>query len=190
MVPSNNFDSDWSAFKAGDKEAFSRIYHHHVEGLLKYGYKIHHNRPLVEDCVQDLFIELWKSRGNLSDTTSVKFYLFQAVRYKILRKINEESKNEESKIELMTLENYERLSLWHVENDLVEFEIQSQQMSYLEDSINALPARQREAINLRFYNNFSNEEVARIMGVNYKSACRFIYMAIKKLKINLKVSVS
>jgi RNA polymerase sigma factor (sigma-70 family) len=185
MVPSNNFDSDWFAFKAGDKEAFSRIYLHHVEALLKYGYKIHHNRSLVEDCVQDLFIELWKSRANLSDTTSVKFYLFQALRYKILRKIHAESK-----VELMTLESYERLSLRHVENDLVEFEIQSQQMSHLEDSINALPARQREAINLRFYNNFSNEEVARIMGVNYKSACRFIYMAIKKLKINLKVSIS
>ena len=185
MVPNNKFDKDWYAFKGGDKEAFSRIYHQHVNALLKYGYKIHHNRSLVEDCVQDLFIELWRTRANLSDTTSVKFYLFRAIRYKILRKINEESR-----VELLSLENCDRLSLWHAENDLVEFEIQSQQMSHLKDSINALPARQREAINLRFYNNFSNEEVARIMGVNYKSACRFIYMAIKKLKINLKVSVS
>jgi RNA polymerase sigma factor (sigma-70 family) len=185
MVSNNNFDNDWCAFKAGDKEAFSRIYDQHIKALLKYGYKIHNNRSLVEDCVQDLFIELWKARTNLSDTTSVKFYLFQAVRYKVLRKITEESK-----VELLALENCDHLSLWHVENDLIEFEIQSQQMSHLKDSIKALPARQREAINLRFYNNFSNEEVAQIMGINYKSACRFIYMAIKKLKINLKVSVS
>jgi RNA polymerase sigma factor (sigma-70 family) len=185
MVPNNNFDNDWCLFKAGDKDAFSRIYHQHVNVLLKYGYKIHNNRSLVEDCVQDLFIELWKTRTNLSDTTSVKFYLFQAVRYKILRKINEESR-----IELLALEDCDRLSLWHIENDLIEFEIQSQQMSQLKESINALPPRQREAINLRFYNNFSNEEVAQIMDVNYKSACRFIYLAIKKLKINLKVSVS
>lgn len=185
MLPNNNFDIDWCAFKAGDKEAFSRIYHCHVTALLKYGYKIHKNRSLVEDCVQDLFIELWKTRKNLSDTTSVKFYLFQAVRYKILRKINEESR-----VELLTLENCDHLSLSHIENDIVEFEIQSQQMHHLKDSIDALPTRQREAINLRFYNNFSNEEIAQIMGVTYKSACRFIYMAIKKLKINLKISVS
>ncbi|HYC84796.1 MAG TPA: sigma-70 family RNA polymerase sigma factor [Chryseosolibacter sp.] len=184
MVP-HKVDSDWSAFKAGDKQAFSRIYHHHVTALLKYGYKIHHNRSLVEDCVQDLFIELWRTRTKLGDITSVKFYLFQAVRYKILRKITEESR-----VELLSLEKADGLSLLHVENDLVEFDLQSRQMSHLKDSINSLPARQKEAINLRFYNNFSNEEVAQIMGVNYKSACRFIYMAIKKLKINLKISAS
>jgi RNA polymerase sigma factor (sigma-70 family) len=185
MVTNTNFDNDWSAFKLGDKGAFSRIYHQHVNGLLKYGYKVNNNKSLVKDCVQDLFIELWKTRTKLSDVSAVKFYLFRALRYKILRKLNEESR-----VELMTLENCDRLSLWYVENDHAELEIQSQQMSHLKDSINALPARQREAINLRFYNNFSNEEVAQIMGVNYKSACRFIYMAIKKLKINLKVSIS
>jgi RNA polymerase sigma factor (sigma-70 family) len=185
MEPYNDFDKDWCSFKAGDKDAFSRIYHQYISALLKYGYKIHNNRSFVEDCIQDLFIELWKTRTNLSDTTSVKFYLFQAVRYKIIRKVNEESR-----VDLLSIEECDRLSLWHVENDLAEFEIQSEQMSHLKDSINALPPRQREAINLRFYNNFSNEEVAKIMGVNYKSACRFIYMAIKKLKINLKVSIS
>lgn len=185
MKPDKNFDKTWYAFKDGNKEAFAQIYHEHVKALLKYGYKIHGNKSFVEDCVQDLFIEIWKNRANLSETTSVKFYLFRALRYKILRKINEESR-----IELQSLESFQNLSLTHIENDLIDLEVQSLQMGHLKDTINALPARQKEAINLRFYNNFSNEEVARIMGVNYKSACRFIYMAIKKLKINLKVSVS
>lgn len=156
MVRNNHLDNDWYAFKAGDKETFSRIYHQHVKALLKYGYKIHNNRSLVEDCVQDLFIELWKTRADLSDTTSVKFYLFRAIRYKILRKINEESR-----VELLSLEGCDRLSLWHVENDLVEFEMQSQHLSHLKDSISALPARQREAINLRFYNNFPTKRLLR-----------------------------
>lgn len=183
-MSNKNPDHDWIAFKAGDKEAFARIYYQHVNALLKYGCKINSDRSLVKDCVQDLFIELWKTRANLSDVTSVKFYLFQCIRFKIFRKVREESR-----VELLSLENYDDLSLWHVENDLVAFEIESQQLSHLKESINALPARQKEAINLRFYNNFNNEEVAQIMGVNYKSACRFIYLAIKKLKINLKVSI-
>ncbi len=180
-----NFDNDWSAFKNGDRQAFARIYHGHVNGLLKYGYQLHHNRSLVEDCVQDLFIELWKGRNNLAQTTSVKFYLFQAIRYKILRKINEESR-----LEMITLENYDGVSIWSMEAELIELEISSEQMNHLKELVTALPARQREALNLRFYNNFSNEEIAQLMGVNYKSACRFIYLALKKLKSNLKISVS
>lgn len=185
MAPSKTFDIDWSAFKAGDRDAFSRIYHHNINSLLKYGYKLYHNRATVEDCIQELFIELWKSRENLSDTTSVKFYLFQAVRYKILRKIREESR-----IDLVALESYEAILNWSAESDLIELEVSSEQMNNLKETIKSLPSRQQEAINLRFFNNFSNEEIAQIMGVNYKSACRFIYIALKKLKANLKISVS
>ena len=184
MASDKNFDRNWSAFKSGSKEAFACIYHEHVKVLLKYGYKIDGNHSFVEDCVQDLFIELWSNRANLSETTSVKFYLFQAIRYKILRGISLESRTK-----LAAFEN-ERLFQESFECSLVDLEVDSIQMSHLKSTVNTLPARQREAINLRFYNNFSNEEVAQIMGVSYKSACRFIYIAIKKLKANLKVSVA
>lgn len=42
--------------------------------------------------------------------------------------------------------------------------------------------RQREAIQLRYFHNMSNEEVVYIMGVNYQSACKFIYTALVPLR--------
>jgi RNA polymerase sigma factor (sigma-70 family) len=76
------------------------------------------------------------------------------------------------------------------ESLLASLELRSEQLENLNQILNALPLRQQEAINLRYYNNFSNEEVAEIMGVNYQSACKFIYMALKKLRENLRVAVS
>ena len=51
-----------------------------------------------------------------------------------------------------------------------------------------LPTRQKEAIHLRYYPELSNEEVAQIMGVNYQSACKFIYTALKTLREKLQLT--
>src|SRR5690606_16061393 len=79
------FDPQWCAFKKGDKKAFSTIYKAHIHDLLNYGYKVTSDRKLIEDSIQDLFLELWQNRERLSETTSIRFYLFKALRYKIVR---------------------------------------------------------------------------------------------------------
>lgn len=177
-------DLTWQAFRNGSKEAFATIYHEHVRDLLNYGYRVTSDRRLIEDSIQDLFYELWNSRERLSETTSIRFYLFRALRNKIVR-------NARSRGDHITLEGEtgQLLQSSH-ESYLIGVEVQSFQMEHLKDLISKLPARQREAINLRYYHNFSNEEIARIMGVNYQSACKFIYSALKSLKLNLQVSIS
>lgn len=176
-------DDLWHSFKMGDKDAFATIYRQYVRDLLNYGYKVTSNRSLIEDSIQDLFFELWESRERISETTSIKFYLFQALRYKIVRNgktgrfIDYQDVDEGNVFEQSP------------ESSMITAEMQSLQMKHLRQLIDRLPKRQQEAINLRYYHNFSNEEVADIMGVNYQSACKFIYTALKKLKLDLKVSV-
>lgn len=50
-----------------------------------------------------------------------------------------------------------------------------------------LSPRQQQAIDLRFIHNFSNEEIARIMDVNYQSACKFIYSGLKTLRLVVRI---
>jgi len=185
-APDKNADPVWQAFKKGSRDAFAAIYRQHVRDLLNYGYKVSSDRRLIEDSIQDLFIELWKNRAGLSDTTSIRFYLFKALRYKILRNTKLSATLYLQQIDAVA----EQLSVSAHENYLIGMEVQSFQMAHLKDLISNLPKRQQEAINLRYYHNFSNEEVARIMGVNYQSACKFIYTALKNLKLNLQVSIT
>ena len=178
-------DLTWKKKKKGDKKAFAAIYRDHVRNLLNYGYKVTSDRRVIEDSIQDLFFELWKNRAGLSDTTSVRFYLFRALRYKIMRNLKSSAASVLQQLE----EVPEAFDLSH-ENYLIGLEVQSLQMAHLKDLVTKLPRRQQEAINLRYYHNFSNEEIARIMGVNYQSACKFLYSALKTLKANLHVSIT
>lgn len=186
MQSKENADLLWQAFKAGSRDAFEKIYRAHIRELLNYGYKVTSDKRLIEDSVQDMFFELWNQRMGLSDTTSIRFYLFKALRYKIGRNARLSPDRFAQEYDSMMDASVE---LSH-ETQLIALEVQSLQMANLRELIEGLPKRQREAVNLRYYHSFTNEEIAQIMGVNYQSACKFIYTALKNLKQNLQISIT
>src|SRR5690606_31819924 len=69
-----------------------------------------------------------------------------------------------------------------IENLLIETEGRSQQLSMLKKCLESLSSRQQQAIYLRFFEHFSNEEIAQIIDVSSRSACEFIYSVLKSLK--------
>lgn len=165
----------WRAFQAGERLAFACIYQRHIQQLIRYGSRICGDRQVVRDCIQDLFIELWSSRANLSEAVSIKRYLLKSLRYKITRSLRVEVSEglESAKDEA---DNFD------FEHELFEQETKVIQSRRLHTALASLPRRQKEAIYLRYFEEMSNEEVADVMGVNYQSACKFIYTALKKLR--------
>ncbi len=165
----------WNAFKKGDRLAFEVIYQSHIQPLISYGYKISGDRHVIQDCIQDLFIELWDSRENLAEVISVRHYLFKSLRYKIVRYLKQHHTEDLELVEY-------RVDDDHFERRLFEEETGIRQSQKLHAALDRLPKRQKEAIHLRYFEEMSNEEVADLMGVNYQSACKFIYTALKNLR--------
>ncbi|TDB62337.1 RNA polymerase sigma factor [Arundinibacter roseus] len=174
----------WNAFREGNREAFQRIYELHSRELVGYGYKITSNVQLVEDSIHDLFIELWQSRANLSETDSIKFYLFRSLRNKIQRvQQRDVFYNATSMDMLPEVEEEDNF----MEQKWLRPEGQEQLYRQLREGYQQLSPRQQQAIDLRFTHHFSNEEIARIMGINYQSACKFIYSALKILRETVRI---
>lgn len=165
----------WSSFKQGDQRAFAYIYQRHFFPLISYGFKITNDKNVIKDCIQDLFVELWEKRNNLTDVNSIRFYLLKSLRYKIIRYLEGRS---EDPLDSIHCEIYED----NFELTMLQDEYNSLKSKQLHSAIDGLPKRQREAIQLRYFHNMSNDEVAHIMGINYQSACKFIYSALKSLK--------
>jgi len=173
----------WNAFRHGDETAFQQIYRLYAHDLLNYGHRITNDVPLIEDSIHDLFIELWQSRANLSDTDSIRFYLFRSLRNKISRTRSRDLFFQADDIDTAQ----PQIDDFIIEDKLIEHEALEQVFKLLRASYERLTPRQQEALNLRFYQHFSNEEIAQIMGVNYQSACRFIYSALKTLRETVRI---
>jgi RNA polymerase sigma factor (sigma-70 family) len=165
----------WSVFKQGDRSAFAYIYQRYFRQMLSYGFKITRDQNVIQDCIQDLFVELWENKENLANVNSIQSYLLKSLRYKIIRNLSDRNEGTLNTAHFEIVED-------DFELPMLQDESNSLHSRQLHIAINRLPKRQREAIHLRYFQNLSNEEVAQIMGINYQSACKFIYSALRSLR--------
>jgi RNA polymerase sigma factor (sigma-70 family) len=167
----------WQDFKRGNKEAYEYIYRKYVTILYNYGYRLTKDRSQTQDCIQDLFINLLTHREKLSDTTSIKFYLFKSLRRELMRK--REVQLEYAATENNPPEDFE--VTFSYEHQLIESQLLAERSEHLLRVLNELPPRQKEAIFLRFYDNLSYEQIASIMGIDQSSTYKLMYKAIDRM---------
>ncbi len=172
----------WQAFKSGSKEAYSFMYRKFAPVLYNYGCKICGDKSLVEDSIQDLFIHILTNKQALSDTTNIKFYLFKSLRREIITKLTTHQKHFSSAYSLLPFDSSPACALPSHETLLISAQQTEEQTQILTKELSSLPARQKEAIFLKFYDNLSYDEIASIMEIDHKSVYKTIYKAIDVLQ--------
>ena len=177
-MPPGEYNIIWERFKNGDLQALEEIYRTHVKSMVRYGRKITHNHDLIQDSIQDLFIELWKNRQNLADTTHPQYYLFRALRNKLAKAHSRQSFVSESELRLAS----DSLHVEYVELEIMAREVEVQTRNTLKSLLEQLPLRQQEVIHLRFYHNFPYEQIAELMTMNYQSVLNLMQRALKALR--------
>lgn len=168
----------WQSYREGDKQALGQLAERYYRVLKHYGLKFMVDGTVVEDCIQDLFLQLWQNRPQINDTDSVKHYLLKALRNHILQYLRS-----------TTTISYEEIGWDDSMADAINAEslmIQRESLSILTNSIQAqladLPAREREALYLRFYENLSIPEIALVMNVTRQSVSNSLQKALNKLR--------
>jgi RNA polymerase sigma factor (sigma-70 family) len=178
-----NFGTDqelWAAIRCSDESAFTTLFDAYHATLYNYGFKLCSNSGIVEDAVQDVFIDIWRLRSNLTENiTSIKFYLYRALRRRITVALGKFPLTEEIS---MLDENSEPSSFLNSETLLIATESSEIRSRQIQDLLAGLPERQVEALTLRYFDDFSIEEIAQIMGVSEKSVRNFVYKALTSLR--------
>ncbi len=162
----------WQAFKQGDKQAYSTLYHQYVRLLFQYGCRLCSDRDLVKDAIQDVFFYLWEHRSTLGDVQRVQYYLTTALRRKIIA-----LQKKESSIEV----DENMLSIPSVEKNRVDAETKHDNQRYLQKGLNNLTERQREAIFLRYYQDMPVNDIAKTMNIQRRAVYQLLENAIRML---------
>lgn len=169
----------WHLLKNGDRDALGQLFSAYYPLLLRYGSKICGDRSLLEDCIQDLFAEIWQSKSK-PDIQSVQAYLLKALKYKIYKK-------QRLPLTRQISDDQPDEMLFEVSHDNFMIE-QQEDLSRKQRIINAmqgLSSRQREIIYLKVYQELSYEEISEIMNINYQVARNLMSQAIKALRKSL-----
>ncbi len=168
----------WDMYRKGDKSAFEQIYFGHVNILYDYGLRISRDGALVEDCIQDLFTDLWAKRAIMGKVQSVKSYLLVCIKRRLIRKLGEAQRNHAHAEKAY----YEQpLSF---DPDFSD-RISEEKLTHLSQAFAKLSDKQKEVIYLRFYSQLTHEEIAEVMSVQVKAIYKLMARAIQVLRVQI-----
>lgn len=169
--------------KSGDREAMSIIYDQFYESLYFYLLKFSMQEDLVQNAIQDLFVDLWHSKKSLGEIRSLKGYLLVSARRKLFQLVKSNQK-------LKIADSFNPKELTEIdfqysrEDILVEKETNILRKESVLKAINKLPSRQKEVIYLRYYEKLSVEEISEIQGIAYQSVLNNLQRAFQSLRDN------
>jgi RNA polymerase sigma factor (sigma-70 family) len=171
----------WQAFRAGQQQALATLFDRYAQQLYAYGHQLIGDEEGVKDGIQTVFVNLWARREHLALEVSVKFYLYGILRRELLKSRKETRMwaqrpagpdNEPS-----------------VEQLLVASEDEHQRTLKLSASLGLLSGREKEIINLKYFNNFKIREIADLLQLNEQTVSNLLYRALQKLRRSFMIGV-
>ncbi|WP_035454853.1 RNA polymerase sigma factor [Algoriphagus terrigena] len=176
----------WSQLIEGDKAGLEMIYRRYSHQLFRYGMAIKSNRSFIKDCVHELFVDLWKYRKSLKRTDNVKIYLFKSLSNKIVKEVSRDRRifldQEISECQTVGLEE-------SVEEKLIVHQFNERLQQRLKVALEELPVRQREVIQLLFFEKLSYEATSKVLGITVDSSYTLAWKAISRMKKAILVFV-
>lgn len=176
----------WNKLKEGDEKSFSLLFEKYYGDLIKYGNSFSPFSEKVQDCVQDVFADIWLYRESLQEPNVVKAYLLSSVRKRIARLYERDHIFRK----ITTTDSIEFLFDFSIEYELIDDEATAERVLHLNKLLNDLPARQKEALFLRYNQGLSIEQIAEMLDVNYQSASNLLHRGLLTLRKEWKGSFS
>lgn len=174
----NNESHIIEGIRAGQENAFKELFEKYYRPLSVFALKYLGDLETSKEIVQDLFVQLYQSRSTLIISTSLKSYLYQAIRNRCLNQI----KQDRTRQKHLDLYQLEQESTVDMEARIMETELEHQIFKIVED----LPPQCRNIFTLSRVQGLSNGEIAEKLKLSKRTVETQISSALKTLRTRLK----
>jgi RNA polymerase sigma-70 factor (family 1) len=172
-----------SLLQEGNERAFTEIYSRYNSLMYIYAHKKLNSKEEAQDIIQEVLSNLWNKRYTLTLHTSLKSYLFTAVRNRALDLFAHRKVEEKYMISLQEFIDDSGVS--------ADFLVREKDLKNLiEKEVQALPPRMREVFMLSREQRLSHREIGVLMTVSEQTVATQIKKALRTLRMRLGMFVS
>ena len=188
-TPPADADSDLlPRIRRGDVGAFEDVFRRYHASLREFAEGYLRSSTAAEEIVQDVFLAIWARRGALRIHSTLRAYLFAAVRNRALNSSRHDA--------------LVRRTLFGLVRDVEHFGVPGMgaaapapddaldagdRRASLGAAIGRLPPRSRLAVTLRWAHQLSHAEVAETMGISVKGVEKLLSIALRHLRLDLGI---
>lgn len=168
----------WKSFLAGNKEAFAHLYNLHVEALYRYGTKLCTDDSLVKDAIQEVFLDLYLKRAkNKTNPENLRYYLILALKRNLIKKLKSNRRLVEEEVCELNFEPE-----YSIEKAIIEHEEEAELNLKVKEVLKNLPAKQKEALYLRYNESMEYPEIAQLLNISVESVRKQVYRALSAIR--------
>lgn len=175
----------WEEYRSGNILALGKIMQSLYHDLFHWGMRLYGEKEFVKDCIQEVFLNLWKQHGTIGPVENVKDYLLMVLKSHMIRELSNKNEMLQSCID----DEYSFAVEFSTDLQMIEEEHEIYRFRTLEKVLNTLPQRQKELIYLRFYQNLSFEQISSIMNLGRQSVYNLFQKSLNSLRKNWPVTL-
>jgi RNA polymerase sigma-70 factor (ECF subfamily) len=161
----------------GDRDSFKRLFERYYSPLCEYASRYVPDAD-AEELVQEYMIYLWENRKTLVIETSLKAYLFTAVKYRCLNAIKQRLYHERVHNLL-----YEKMK---DRIDDPDYYLANELAAMIRKAVDELPENYREVFVRSRFGIATNTQIAEELGISVKTVEYRITQTLKILRVKLK----
>lgn len=168
-----------NSLKNGNKAIFEQLYSEYYQKLCAYLINYTQDRFIVEDIVQDVFLNLWTKRQNIQIKTSLNAFLYKSAYNRLI------DKHRNLKIKNEMLASYYHTAI--MQSMKVDSDTTKSRMKKLDHCLDALPERCREIFHSGKIKGMSYKEISREHNISLKTVEGHFSRAYRILKDCMEV---
>lgn len=162
----------------GNKQAWVSLLKRYEKPIYNYGIRMTGKHDDALDLMQEVFISVYRNLASYRNEGSFKSWLFRIAHYRCIefyrRKRPMDALDDVPEVACEALNSEEHLAMSHDNHLLIK-------------AMQQLPLAQKSVIELKFFGQFTFDEIAELTGMSVNTAKSRMYGALEKLKYLMEV---
>src|SRR5438874_3498650 len=181
--------------KAGDEQSFALLLHRYRSLLINFLYRMVRNREQAEDLAQEVFIRVYRARGEYVPSAKFTTWLFRIATNLALNSLRDHRHQKlETSIDAPLADSEsgdERPFEVPDKHPTIEQElVEESRKKMIRRAIEKLPEKQRAAVLLHKYQDLDYAEIAKILSCSESALKSLLFRAYEVLRVELAPLVS
>jgi len=166
--------------KIGDEQAFELFYLKYYISLCTFANKFFHNPSEAIEVVQEVFTNLWESRGNIDPEGSLSSYIFKITQNNCINKLRRK------KVESKYIEIYKIVYVDHEEISPYESLLANELTDKISKAMDLLPPKCKRIFELNRIEGLKYNQIATLLKISIKTVEAQMSKALQILRIEMK----
>jgi len=175
--------------KRGDRAAFAELVDKYKQPVMNFIFRRLRDETEAEDLAQNVFLQVYKSRGRYKQTAKFSTWLFTITHNLCLNELRRRSRHPAESLEETHTENEEQPPRQIEDKSQTaapDNVLHSELAQKIEEALDELPENQRSAILLCRQEDLSYEQIAKILRCSLSATKSLIHRGRETLKEKLK----